>query len=318
MRILIAYDGSERADGAIDDLRRAGMPRKADVLVVSVAESWFPISLNSRRLGPNQPVSDIAAAATRQALDPLEESQQLAIRASERILSYFSEWEVLPEAALGSPAREILKKAAQWRPDLIVVGAQGRSALSGFFLGSVSQKIVNEATCSVRVARGVSWKEGAPVRIIIGLDGHPVSEAAIGIVAARPWPPESLVRVVTVVDSLGQIAPSLRIPGPARPADLAQGSAGNLPFITAAVKRLTEAELIVSTRVEEGDPKQVLVADADEWGADCIFIGSSCSHTGMEMETRLLGSVSTAIVARAHCSVEVVRCLQENSAHVRT
>ncbi|HEY8462140.1 MAG TPA: universal stress protein, partial [Blastocatellia bacterium] len=37
MKILIGYDGSSYADAAIDHLRRAGLPRSADVMVVSVA-----------------------------------------------------------------------------------------------------------------------------------------------------------------------------------------------------------------------------------------------------------------------------------------
>ena len=40
MKILIGYDGSEYADAAIDDLRRAGAPREAAVVVLSVIESW--------------------------------------------------------------------------------------------------------------------------------------------------------------------------------------------------------------------------------------------------------------------------------------
>src|SRR6185436_18221378 len=42
MKILIAYDGSESADKAIDSLSRAGLPSEADALVVSVAEVWLP------------------------------------------------------------------------------------------------------------------------------------------------------------------------------------------------------------------------------------------------------------------------------------
>jgi nucleotide-binding universal stress UspA family protein len=40
MRILIGYDGSECADAAIDDMRRAGMPSEATAVVLSVIESW--------------------------------------------------------------------------------------------------------------------------------------------------------------------------------------------------------------------------------------------------------------------------------------
>jgi hypothetical protein len=35
MRLLIGYDGSESADAALDDLRRAGLPREASALIVS-------------------------------------------------------------------------------------------------------------------------------------------------------------------------------------------------------------------------------------------------------------------------------------------
>ena len=38
MKILIGYDGSESADAALDDLRRAGLPRETEALIVSVAE----------------------------------------------------------------------------------------------------------------------------------------------------------------------------------------------------------------------------------------------------------------------------------------
>ena len=40
--ILIAYDGSTSADAALNDMRRAGLPRTVEALVVSVAEQWLP------------------------------------------------------------------------------------------------------------------------------------------------------------------------------------------------------------------------------------------------------------------------------------
>jgi len=42
MRILIGYDGSDCAEAAVDDLRQAGLPSKAEALVFSVAEVWLP------------------------------------------------------------------------------------------------------------------------------------------------------------------------------------------------------------------------------------------------------------------------------------
>ena len=68
---------------------------------------------------------------------------------------------------------------------------------------------------------------------------------------------------------------------------------------------LDDKSVTVSPAVETGDPKQVLVRHAAEFGADCIFTGA----TGFSnrIERFVLGSVSAAVAARAHCSVEVVR-----------
>ena len=42
MKILVAYDGSECADAALDDLRRAGLHSDAQIKVLSVVENWLP------------------------------------------------------------------------------------------------------------------------------------------------------------------------------------------------------------------------------------------------------------------------------------
>ncbi len=44
MKILIGYDGTKGADLALDDLRRAGLPREAEALVISAAEPSFLLS----------------------------------------------------------------------------------------------------------------------------------------------------------------------------------------------------------------------------------------------------------------------------------
>ena len=42
MKLLIAYDGSECADSAIDGLRQAGLPDEADAVVISAADVFVP------------------------------------------------------------------------------------------------------------------------------------------------------------------------------------------------------------------------------------------------------------------------------------
>ena len=41
MKILLGYDGSESADAALHDLKRAGLPDEAEALIVSVRIFFF-------------------------------------------------------------------------------------------------------------------------------------------------------------------------------------------------------------------------------------------------------------------------------------
>lgn len=311
MKILIAYDGSECADASRADLRRAGLPPRAEAVVVSVAEVWLPPPPpSSYALLKDEGVASDALSAANvpaHAAPAVEEANSLALEAAERLRGSFPEWTVRAEALSGSPAWEVVKKADEWRPDLVVVGSQGRSALGRFVLGSVSQKVVTEARCSVRVARGKTEVEPVPVRIIVSVDGWPASLKAVGAVAARAWPEGSEARVVAVHDPL---TPSLvgRLIPPVKEW-VSENNAQEVSWIEQAVVKAAEelraAGLNASPLVLEGEPKRALVETAEEWRADSIFVGATRHDSRARMF--LLGSVSAAVAARAHCSVEVVR-----------
>jgi nucleotide-binding universal stress UspA family protein len=312
-KILIAYDGSPCAEAALDDLQKAGLPQDAEALVISVAEVFLPPP-------PPSSYETVETAQAEQRPSPfdfekvyarnarvVEEARAMALRAKERLRKNFPGWQVSAEACADSPAWGVLKKADNLKPDLIVVGSQGRSALGRLVMGSVSQKVLTEARCSVRIGRGRVDADESPVRIMLAVDGSPGAELAVRAAATRSWPAGSEARVCVVDDpllptTLSNVVPPLK-------KLIEEGNEGERAWVQemadAAANKLRRAELTVSTVVKEGDPKRVLVAEAEEWGADCIFVGS----TGFSnrFERFLLGSVSAAVAARAHCSVEVVR-----------
>jgi phosphoglycerate kinase len=53
----------------------------------------------------------------------------------------------------GDPEAEILKIADEMGVDLIAMGAHGRTGVLGFFLGSVSRKVLDQARCPVLIVR---------------------------------------------------------------------------------------------------------------------------------------------------------------------
>jgi nucleotide-binding universal stress UspA family protein len=307
MKILIAYDGSSHADAALDDLGQAGLPHEAEALVVSAADVWLWPSQDDARDSRARELDIIGLNKTRaQAEQAVEEARELAVQASERIKAAFPLWKVDADAYGDSPAWAVIKKADEWGADLVVVGSQGRSALSRLVLGSVSQKVLYEARCSVRVARDSSKRSNSPPRIIIGADGSPGAEAAVDAVVARNWPSGTEARVISVHSpqtllAIGHFIQPVLVAAREHVDDrsaLAQSIADS------SAEKLRAAGLVASVVVGEGDPKHVLLDEAEKWQADCIFVGARGLR---RLERFLLGSVSAGVAARAHCSVEVVR-----------
>jgi nucleotide-binding universal stress UspA family protein len=311
MKILIAYDGSSCADAALDDLQRAGLPPEAEAQIISVAEIWLPPPPPSaaeilERAGEVKVPSDFKRVYSKGSA-AMKEALALAEQASDRVKTNFPGWKLFADADCGSPAWEIVFRADQWQPDLIVVGSHGRTALGRFVLGSVSQRVLTEAKCSVRIARGRIEEPGSPVRIIVGIDGSPGSEEAVRAVAARTWPAGSEVRVIIVDDPLvppiiGEIIPPL---AETIEESNAEDWSRDKELLANATALLRASDIKASTEIRLGDPKKELPQAAEEWAADCIFVGSAGFSN--RFERFVLGSISAAVAARAHCSVEVVR-----------
>lgn len=53
----------------------------------------------------------------------------------------------------GDPSETIVDEAYEWGADLIVLGSHGYSGLVRFLLGSTTQKVLDQAPCSVEVVR---------------------------------------------------------------------------------------------------------------------------------------------------------------------
>ena len=312
MRILVAYDGSDHARVALHDLRRAGLPCEGEALIVSVGDVLVSPSASMYEIAgtafTSRRVTSAIIQAQTQASRALEEARGFALNASQLFQGHFPGWGVRAEAMTGTPSSELIQKADVWRADLILVGSHGRSALGRFFLGSVSKKVATESRRSVRVARrAVEKAADEPVRIIIGVDGSAGAEHAVRQVGRRVWAKGTVVRLIAVDDGVSPTRIANILPTAAAMIhgcneEVVVKARGMLEW---AGEELCAIGLNVHSEIIKGDPQHVLIDEGRKWQADCIFVGSRGLSSALE---RLrLGSVSTALVTRAHNSVEVVR-----------
>lgn len=302
-RLLIGYDGSEYSKKALEDLMAAGMPKNVEAVVLTVADSWLPPGREPKALYSRR-VWALVRVDRLQARKIVRDAYARACEAAEALRRRFPAWKVRAESTADSPAWGLVKFAGQWKPHLIVLGCHGRSALGRMMLGSVSQKVLTHAECSVRVVRPTVTR-GGPPNLIIGFDGSATARRAIGQVADRVWPPGTRVRLITVVDD--KIA--VLMASASGPKKSGSGSKSGRAFwlervLQPAVKELKASGLQVVPLILKGDPAASLIQEARRWKADGIFV----SARGLvAIERFLIGSVSARLAANAPCTVEVVR-----------
>lgn len=146
------------------------------------------------------------------------------------------------------------------------------------------------------------------MKILLAVDGSGYSNAAIDEVIKRPWPPQTEVKIITAIETPMMVGIGLE-PWPADYFEELEksGREAAKTVIDSAVRKLNETSdktLKISHEIIGGPPSQVIVEEAENWGADLIVMGSR----GLGAWSRLLlGSVSSAVVHHAKCSVEIVR-----------
>ena len=300
MKILVATDGSEHSTYAVKEFCRLFPERsKLQIKVVSAYEEQYVLAM--------EPFS-ISAEYYQQMADTIRDrAGHFAAAAAEIIRESDGDLDLTINTMNGLPEKEIVELAEEWGADLIVVGSQGRSAVSNFFLGSISQKVLTEADCSVRVARGRIEVDPAPVRIVIGFDGSKGAQAAVDAVASRHWRDHSEIRLVAATEEVTPSAVGRFIPPITHLVNEVNETEREWLEKLAAnslIKLQTE-NISASLLLHGGNPKNILVEETEKWNANCIFVGANAF--GSRLERFLLGSTSAAVAARAHCSVEVVR-----------
>lgn len=147
------------------------------------------------------------------------------------------------------------------------------------------------------------------MKVLLAIDGSSGSDVAVNEVATRPWPADTEIEVFSVA--------KLQVPNTPDPLLLAATTYQELVeserqqahgFVVRAVENLRQGagtkDLHITAKVTKGYPQEVILNEANEWGADLIVMGS---HGHSLLGRFLLGSVTHAVVGHASCSVEIVR-----------
>lgn len=151
------------------------------------------------------------------------------------------------------------------------------------------------------------------MKILLAIDGSPSSKAAVTEIASKPWPEGTEVKILSAVKVAIPYIPDPLLLLETANLKLRESEFNRLTIaVEQAADQLRESEsgnrLKIETEILDGSPKEVIVDEAEAWGADLIVVGS---HGYGNIKRFLLGSVSQAVATHAPCSVQIVRSHQK-------
>lgn len=285
-RLVVAYDGSEESRAAARFALALAAARGAQVTLAHVLER--PELYSEAPDAPDmEALAKEAEGRVREELETIVEQVSGEVEAGIEV--------VLSEDKAAAALLELVRSRDA---DLLVAGTRGVGGLKRALLGSVSQKLLEHAPCSVLLVRGAASLEGR-VRVVTGLDG---SDATRSVLAAAQRVAAALSAELVLVYVVDERLPFGTLDATEKLREWAHQQGEKLlhearATITAPVETVIED-------VRQGSTREELVDACDQHEATLAVVGSRGQHGFAGL---LLGSNARYLVDHAPCPVLVVR-----------
>jgi nucleotide-binding universal stress UspA family protein len=297
MKILLATDGSETAESALDFVQAFPFPEDSDITLITVMEEEMLAGTGHEGLSVEQ---QRTLRETKEAVR--EACEELLDKQSERLRN--AGWAGSTLLRSGHPADEIVRAADELDIDLVVVGSHGLTGIKRYLLGSVSSRVLEYAPCSVLIVKGTH--DGRMVdtrlRMLLAYDESPSAEKAVDFCSSLPLGKQVEVTVLTVMPLVTLYRQ-----------DIAQ----QLSWLWQQQKRAAEEALervtkevawatpnVYSKLLESDDIAEAILNTAREKDCELLVAG----HKGRgAIKKFLIGSVAVRLAHHADCSVLAVK-----------
>jgi len=199
----------------------------------------------------------------------------------------------------------VLDTAREVGADLIVTGATRRGKLGRVLLGTTSQRVIRAAEAPVLMVHGESRREPRRVLFTTDLTEMSITAHRAGLALVRTFAGDAALemRCLLVADYDVHLPPPL---GDSAVAEIAG------PKLNEFLRRVSPDKPIEG-RVRVGHPPDEIIAEAEEWDADLLVLGT---HGRTGASRFLIGSVAESVVRDAPCDVLVIPNLVIETAEV--
>jgi len=300
MKALCAVDGSKFSMRAVEALGALFHQSVREVILVHVIDTSL-LELGLKKEGT-------ATGKTKKILTALEAEGKKVLKAAEAYATQvFNEKKgkaivkIRSVLVKGHAAYSLVKEAEKRNPHLMVLGSRGFHDIQGYFMGSVSRKVLAHAPCPVCIVKDPIQ---TPVPVVLAVDGSNASMRAANYLKSWISPDLVSVHVLSVVPeaSRGLGASARAKPYTKALTDAFQKQAQEA---TAKVRSLLlKKKFDVTSEVVPGNPRAAILDCLVNREAGLAVLGAK-GLTGPERFQ--MGSVSEWVAAYSGCSILVVR-----------
>jgi nucleotide-binding universal stress UspA family protein len=204
--------------------------------------------------------------------------------------------------------REILEQIKILNADLLVMGTHGRSGFDHLLLGSVTEKVMRQATCPVMVVPRHAAKAAAPSsppfkRIVCPIDFSSSSIHALSFALDIAQESDAKISLLHAIEMPPELSEVTFGKEPDVYAIRAAAEAEYLRRLRALIPFEARTYCTITTQVAEGRAHQEILRVAGEEQADLIVMGVRGRRS---VGVMIFGSNTDAVIKAARCPVLAV------------
>ena len=274
-RVLVPYDGSESSSLALSVACKVqGIDTLHVVTVIPEYEGDMDIFGNIR--------GDIQARGQEILGKAREEAATCSVPVETALLT-------------GTPYQQITAYAETNHCDLIVMGRKGLSDLERVFIGSVTQRVLNNTSKDVLVIPSSLINTDGP--ILVAYDGSPFSQSALHRAMGFARDADKELMLVNVIFTYGKF---FSLPEEA----IAELRSKAEAMLEEAKAKCLAENVKCSVKIMEGEPHIGIQKCTDKVKASMVVIGSRGKRG---LNRLILGSVTEKVIAMVSVPVLVVK-----------
>jgi nucleotide-binding universal stress UspA family protein len=215
-----------------------------------------------------------------------------------------------PVMSYGVAVDKILDFAVEKKINLIIMATHGRSGIKRWWMGSVAERVISEATAPVLLVRGKRPGKTGTVskphsihEILAPLDGSDIGEAALPYAETLAINSRASIKLLQVITPPGTVEASL-LGGPDWRKFIKSMHDAGENYLKSVAEKLASKRVKSTYEVVSGDPADKIVEYAE--GKTISLIAMS-THGRTGIARWVLGSVADKVLHSARIPILLVR-----------